>query len=175
MKKLNTLSLFLVGITLLACSSNKAPIQAPVASQPTISQNNDQQLSNNPKDINAIYFAFDKYDIDNQYQNIISKNANYLSENKTSNIKIEGNTDDIGSVEYNLSLGQKRSDVVKKALISLGANSNQVEATSNGKIKPKFDNNTSDSRAQNRRSDILYNQNPINGYEINKEGLPVIN
>ena len=174
MNQKNLLAIMVAGLSLIACSSNQAPISAPVASQPIVSNDTHNNDMSNNKVNNSVYFAFDKYDINNQYQDLVVKNANYLMTNKSSSVKVEGNTDDIGSVEYNLALGQKRSDAVKKALVSLGATPSQVEATSNGKLRPKFSNNSENDRSQNRRSDIMYEKSPINGYSLDQSGLPTI-
>ena len=69
---------------------------------------------------------------------------------------IQGNTDDSGTTEYNLALGQKRSDAVRRALNLLGVAENQMEAVSLGKEKPKVPNSDDAARAENRRADLIY-------------------
>ena len=69
---------------------------------------------------------------------------------------IQGNTDDAGTTEYNLALGQKRSEAVRKLLGLLGVSESQMEAVSFGKEKPKSMNNDDAGRAENRRADIVY-------------------
>ena len=71
-------------------------------------------------------------------------------------IKVEGNTDDQGSAEYNLALGQKRAQAVITALKTQGVKDSQMEAVSFGKEKPKASGTDADSRAQNRRADLAY-------------------
>ena len=71
-------------------------------------------------------------------------------------ILIQGNTDERGSREYNIALGQRRADGVKKMMILLGVNEVQIEAVSLGEEKPRAQGSTEDAWAQNRRSDILY-------------------
>lgn len=160
---------------LVGCSTNQAPVQAPVAEPvvevPVQAQAPVQQAKVN----NAVFFGFDKYDVQENYFNVVNQNANYLSSNPAK-VQIQGNTDDIGSVEYNLSLGQKRADAVKKALIASGASSDKIETTSNGKLKPVMNNDTEDNRAFNRRADIMYKQdapNFVSSDEVNH--LPMIN
>lgn len=165
MKKL--LALLIAGTAVVACSTNQAPIDAP-APQPTPAQDLAQEEANT----NSVYFAFNQYDIQDQFTGVVQANAGYLASNANSTVKVEGNTDDIGSVEYNLSLGQKRADAVKKALIAAGANKHQVEATSNGKLHPKFDNATDDGRALNRRADVLYVKDQPPGYSVGADGVP---
>ena len=69
---------------------------------------------------------------------------------------IQGNTDERGSREYNLALGQRRSEGVKRMLLLLGATEAQVEAVSLGEEKPKAAGSNEAAWAQNRRSDMLY-------------------
>jgi peptidoglycan-associated lipoprotein len=69
---------------------------------------------------------------------------------------IQGNTDERGSREYNVGLGQRRSDGVKKMLILLGARENQIESVSLGEEKPQDDGHSEQSWSKNRRSDMLY-------------------
>jgi peptidoglycan-associated lipoprotein len=69
---------------------------------------------------------------------------------------IQGNTDERGSREYNIALGQRRSDGVRRLIILLGGREEQIEAVSLGEEKPKAQGTSEDAYAQNRRSDILY-------------------
>ena len=71
-------------------------------------------------------------------------------------IRDRGNTDERGSREYNLSLGQKRADAVKRSLTLLGAREDQIESVSLGEEKPKNDGHDDSAWAENRRTDILY-------------------
>ena len=71
-------------------------------------------------------------------------------------IRVEGNADERGSAEYNLALGQKRAESVRKALTLLGVDDNQIEAISFGKEKPAVAGDTDDSMALNRRAEIVY-------------------
>jgi len=105
----------------------------------------------------SVYFDFDKYDVKAEYKDLVAAHAKYLSENKDAKVLIQGNTDERGSSEYNLALGQKRADAVKKALSLLGVKDAQVESVSLGKEKPKADGHDEAAWSENRRSDILYN------------------
>jgi len=106
----------------------------------------------------SIYFAFDSYTIDPKYAPVISAHAQYLKsfERQRAAIIVQGNTDDRGTAEYNLALGQKRSEAVKKALLALGVNESQVEAVSFGKEKPANPAQTEAAFQENRRADIVY-------------------
>ena len=104
----------------------------------------------------SIYFDLDKYDVKAEYQDLVAAHAKYLVANRGFKVLIQGNTDERGSREYNLSLGQKRSDAVKRSLVMLGAKEDQVESVSLGEEKPKNPGHDESAWAENRRADILY-------------------
>ncbi|HXE40721.1 MAG TPA: peptidoglycan-associated lipoprotein Pal [Azonexus sp.] len=104
----------------------------------------------------SVYFDLDKYDIKAEYQDLVAAHAKYLVANRGFKVLLQGNTDERGSREYNLSLGQKRSDAVKRSLVLLGAKEDQVESVSLGEEKPKNAGHDEAAWAENRRADILY-------------------
>ena len=104
----------------------------------------------------SIYFDLDKYDVKAEYQDLVAAHAKYLVANRGFKVLIQGNTDERGSREYNLSLGQKRSEAVKRSLVTLGAKEEQVESVSLGEEKPKNPGHDESAWAENRRADILY-------------------
>ena len=104
----------------------------------------------------SIYFDLDKYEVKAEYQDLVAAHAKYLVANKGFKVLLQGNTDERGSREYNLSLGQKRSDAVKRSLIVLGAKEEQIESVSLGEEKPKNPGHDEGAWADNRRADILY-------------------
>jgi len=103
-----------------------------------------------------IYFDFDSYTVKPDYQSVIDGHARFLKANPQRHISIEGHTDDRGGREYNLALGQKRSEAVRKSLVLLGVNDAQIEAVSFGKEKPAVQGTGEDAWAQNRRAEITY-------------------
>jgi peptidoglycan-associated lipoprotein len=104
----------------------------------------------------SIYFDLDKYEVKDEYKDLVAAHAKYLVANKGFKVLIQGNTDERGSREYNLSLGQKRSDAVKRSLTLLGAREDQVESVSLGEEKPRNPGHDEAAWAENRRADILY-------------------
>jgi len=104
----------------------------------------------------SIYYDFDKYDVRDEFRALVEAHARYLRDNPGAKMLVQGNTDERGSREYNLALGQKRSEGVKRMLLLLGAKEAQVEAVSLGEEKPKAQGQTEEAWAQNRRSDMLY-------------------
>ena len=104
----------------------------------------------------SVYFGFDEYTVQTKYQKMLSAHASYLKANPKQKIIIQGNTDERGTAEYNLALGQRRSDAVRKSLNLMGVSDEQMEAVSFGKEKPKAEGDTEAAWAENRRADIVY-------------------
>ncbi|HEX8987551.1 MAG TPA: peptidoglycan-associated lipoprotein Pal [Rhodocyclaceae bacterium] len=104
----------------------------------------------------SVYFDFDQYVVKDEFKPTIEAHAKFLVANPQFKVLIQGNADERGSREYNLALGQKRADAVKKSLALLGAREDQVESVSLGKEKPVCTESTEDCWAKNRRADILH-------------------
>lgn len=180
----------LLSMLMFACSSNRAPSNNPnpdttsaddttqtslYSDSSANGSDNNGMNSGNDQATNSVYYDINRYDVADQYGATVAYNANFLAAHGDAIIRVEGNTDDTGSVEYNLALGQRRADSVKKALITKGGNAAQIEATSNGKLMAKFSNDTEDGRAKNRRSDMFYTKVAPNGYHLTANELPAIN
>jgi peptidoglycan-associated lipoprotein len=103
-----------------------------------------------------IYFDFDSYVVKPEFQSVIDAHAKYLTANNSRKMAIEGHTDERGGREYNLALGQKRAEAVRRALGLLGVTDSQVEAVSFGKEKPAVQGFDEASMAKNRRAEINY-------------------
>jgi peptidoglycan-associated lipoprotein len=103
-----------------------------------------------------IFFDYDKYDVKDQYRPLIEAHAKYLRDNPSAKMLIQGNADERGSREYNIALGQRRSDNVKKMLILLGARDAQLESVSLGEEKPMCADSNEQCWSKNRRGDMLY-------------------
>jgi peptidoglycan-associated lipoprotein len=104
----------------------------------------------------SVYFDYDKFDVKSEYQNVVEAHGKNLLKNKNQKVVIQGNTDERGGREYNLALGAKRADAVRKALNVVGVSDSQIETVSFGKEKPKASGNTEEAFAENRRADIVY-------------------
>ena len=104
----------------------------------------------------SIYFDLDKYEIREADKDLVAAHAKYLNANRGFKILVQGNTDERGTPEYNLSLGQKRADAVKRALSLLGVREDQIESVSLGEEKPKNPGHDEAAWSENRRADILY-------------------
>ena len=104
----------------------------------------------------SVYFDYDSYIVKDEFKAIVDAHAKYLVANKGRKVLIQGNADERGGREYNLALGQKRAEAVRKALSVLSVAETQVEAVSLGEEKPKATGNNEAAWAENRRSDIIY-------------------
>ena len=103
-----------------------------------------------------IYFDYDSYAIKADYQAVIEGHARFLRADPARKIAVEGHTDERGGREYNLALGQRRAEAVRRALVSQGAADNQIEAVSFGKEKPAAVGADESAWSQNRRAEITY-------------------
>ncbi len=131
---------------------------APSSSGDTTSSAINDPL-NDPSSVLAkrsIYFDLDSYVIKDEFKPVIDAHAKYLVSRKDRKIIIQGNTDERGGSEYNLALGQKRAEAVRRSLQALGVPDSQMEAISFGKEKPKAQGSNEAAWAENRRADIAY-------------------
>ena len=104
----------------------------------------------------VIYFDYDSFTIKPEFQGAIEAHAKFLAVNKARRLAVEGHTDDRGGREYNLALGQKRAEAVRRGLGLLGVTDAQVEAVSFGKEKPAASGANEEAFAQNRRAELSY-------------------
>ncbi len=104
----------------------------------------------------SVYFDFDQYVVKDEYRPLVDAHAAYLNSHRNARVAIQGNADERGSREYNLALGQKRAEAVRKALSVTGVQDAQVEAVSFGEEKPRSTGTTEADYAENRRADIVY-------------------
>ena len=160
----------LLAVLITGCSStpdadqNGAPVEsrdngiATVDANKLDGRNLPRELTD-PKSIlskRSVYFDYDKYDVKPEYKDLVAAHAKFLTNNRKFKMLVQGNTDERGSREYNLALGQKRADAIKKMLTLLGASEDQVEAVSLGEEKPKNEGSDEAAWAENRRGDMLY-------------------
>ena len=114
---------------------------------------------NDPKGVLAlrsVYFDYDSYTVRDDGKKVVENHSGYLNKNKARKVLIQGNTDERGGTEYNLALGQKRAEAVRKSMASLGVSESQMEAVSLGEEKPKASGTGEAAWAENRRADIVY-------------------
>jgi len=174
MRQLPALALVVASAVLFAgCSSTKledkpAVVEKPVATETAKPVDNHavvpmdtgskDDLNTNPALANrSVYFDFDAYVVKDEFAPVVTAHGKYLSAHKERKVIIQGNTDERGGSEYNLALGQKRAEAVRKSLSVTGVADTQMEAVSLGKEKPKAAGHDEAAWAQNRRADIVYN------------------
>jgi peptidoglycan-associated lipoprotein len=103
----------------------------------------------------SVYFDFDKSEIKPEGFAVISSWAQYLSANPTAKVRLEGNTDERGTREYNIGLGERRANAVGAALQSKGVSASQLSTVSYGKERPVALGHDEAAWSQNRRVDIV--------------------
>lgn len=104
----------------------------------------------------SIYFDFDSFVVRDEFRPLVEAHARYLTTHRQRRIAIQGNTDERGSREYNLALGQKRAEAVRRSLAVLGVDDQQMEAVSFGEERPRAIGGDEAAHAENRRADIVY-------------------
>jgi peptidoglycan-associated lipoprotein len=103
-----------------------------------------------------LYFDYDSYVIKPEYQPVIESHARFLKSSNGRRVVLEGHTDERGGREYNLALGQRRAEAVRRALNLLGVPDSQMEAVSLGEEKPANAGSDESAWSQNRRAEIAY-------------------
>ena len=168
-------SLWILALTaaLVACSSgvklSEVPVEDKNASASSASSSDAAQSSVAavvggkagaqgvaPAGVNVVYFDYDSFTLKPEARAVLERNAAHLQSNKQFKVQLEGHTDDRGGREYNLALGQKRAETVRRALTLLGVSDAQLEAVSFGKEKPAAAGADEATYAKNRRVEIKY-------------------
>lgn len=141
-----------------SCSSTKKaeqPAEQPkpveVSSEPAA-----KVATQNPEagEFKTVYFDFNKFDIRGDQKEVANQIAEHLKAAPTVQVQIQGNTDDRGSTEYNMALGQKRAQALKNYLIANGVQ-NTIETISYGKERPAVAGNDEEAWSKNRRDDVV--------------------
>ena len=104
----------------------------------------------------TIYFDFDSDEVKAEYRPLVEAHAKYLQANASTNLVLQGNADERGTREYNLSLGQRRSVAVKKVMNLLGAQDKQIETVSYGEEKASTSCQDDTCYSKDRRVEIVY-------------------
>lgn len=104
----------------------------------------------------SVYFDLDSYSVKDEFKPVIEAHAQYLKQNGKAKAFLQGNCDERGSREYNIALGQKRAESMRKMMSVLGVSESQMETVSFGEEKPKSEGHDEAAWAQNRRADVVY-------------------
>jgi peptidoglycan-associated lipoprotein len=151
-------------ITQAPTQSTPAPVKQVQQVQPPVTSGVGQQdIRGNPlKDPGnilskrSVFFDYDSTMVRDEFKPLITAHSKYLTDNRGRKVVVQGNTDERGSREYNLALGQRRADSVKRMMMLLGVTDGQIESVSFGEEKPRATGTDEKSFAENRRSDIVY-------------------
>lgn len=172
----------LVPVLMVACSStklaeapsaNSAPTPAaatnssqarPAADVPApVAQSTVKTVTVHPLDDpksplvkRSVYFEFDSAQVAGSEVPVVEAHAKYLGTHASARVKIEGHCDERGGREYNVALGQRRAEAVRKSLQLLGVSDSEMEAVSYGKEKPLDPGHDEAAWAKNRRADLNY-------------------
>ncbi len=142
-----------------------APAPAPTPAKPTPTPQSNVTTVTLPAHLDpkselstgrSVYFDFDDAKLKSEFSPLIERHGRYLVANPKLNLRVEGNADERGSAEYNLALGQKRAESVRKALAVIGVPEARIEAVSWGKERPRATGHDEAAWAQNRRADLQY-------------------
>lgn len=105
--------------------------------------------------LETVYFDYDQAVLSQEARRALENNANWIKSNTQYNIQVEGHTDERGSIEYNLALGERRARAVKAYLVSLGVAADRVSIISYGEEKPLVQGDSEDAYSRNRRANFL--------------------
>jgi len=173
MRNFQKVALIASAVLLTACSSapklNETPVVEKTPTPPAAVQPDAREIRpvetasvdplNDPRGVLAnrsVYFDYDSFVVREDGKPVVANHSGYLTKNTNRKVLIQGNTDERGGTEYNLALGQKRAEAVRRAMAALGVSDNQMEAVSLGEEKPKAMGSNEEAWAQNRRADIVY-------------------
>jgi peptidoglycan-associated lipoprotein len=109
-----------------------------------------------PLSVRILYFEYDSSEVLPAYREVLEAHANYLAQNPSIIVSLEGHADERGTREYNLALGERRAQGVKQNMMVFGPATSQIRTTSYGEERPVADGHTEESWSQNRRVEIIY-------------------
>ena len=173
---MKNIALYLAIAVLAAACASEQPKVAPVTEQstntpgtsatgpgsvatpttPSMVTGNPLHDPNNILSKRSVYFDFDSNVVKDQYRGLVEAHAHYMTDHRDARARIEGNCDERGSREYNLALGQRRAEAVKKVMTVLGVADGSIETVSFGEEKPVATGHDEAAWTQNRRADIRY-------------------
>ena len=150
-------------LMLAACGSNPEPAPGPggpigpggPGGASRFGPGSQQDLAATAGD--RVFFAYDQADISSEAQQILQRQAQWLRRYPNVSVTIEGHTDERGTREYNLALGERRAQAVKNVLVALGTPASRISTISYGKERPEVAHSDDQSYAQNRRGVTVVN------------------
>ncbi len=104
----------------------------------------------------VVQFDYDAFVVKDEYRPVVEAHAKFLQANRNAKVTLHGHTDERGTREYNIALGQRRADAVRRMMVLFGATEAQIETVSFGKEKPRNPASHEAAWAENRRVEIVY-------------------
>lgn len=177
MTRIKTLSLsVLVALTLVACAGTEVTEEDPDAVEREAAERetpdddaraeglrDDERVDflelddpESPLSERIVYFEFDRYDVQAEYREMLREHATFLRSRPNLQLRLEGHTDERGSREYNIGLGDRRAQAVKRALVLHGVSEGQLQTVSYGEERPAVDESNEEAWARNRRVELDY-------------------
>ena len=160
--------------TVTACSKSStrdgatstASTTAPSSGPSTTSQSSGGGITVSPLEAAAaearkklvVYFDYDQAEIKPEFNEMLAAHGQYLAKNAAVTLRLEGNTDERGSREYNIGLGERRAQSVRRVLMLQGAAANQLTTVSYGEERPVATGSTEEAWRLNRRVDLVYSR-----------------
>ena len=173
MKQNLTLAASMAACVLLAACSTapkevSAPAPMPASMEPTQAKASalvETDIQRQDRMIKAlsdksVFFDYDNYTVKPQYSDLINQDSELLKSAPKISVTLQGNADERGSTEYNLALGQKRAEAVKRELKILGVPDDRMEAISYGEEKPRATCHEERCWSENRRVDLVFSRKP---------------
>ena len=181
MKRIVSVALLMAGAALLSgCSKKHNVIEPPSAGSQVSGSTSDEGASTSSRALagdagtqggnamgadatgplarKVIYFDFDKSEIKPEFADVVAAHARNLTSHPNAKMKLEGNTDERGTREYNIGLGERRAQAVRRALMLQGVAESQLTTTSFGAERPAVEGDDESAWAQNRRVEMVYGQ-----------------
>jgi peptidoglycan-associated lipoprotein len=154
---MNKLVMLLLAATLAApaCSKKPKPDESGLASAANADENIGDSDHGNAMGLQSIQFGYDAYVLDGKAKEILKANAQILKDKTSLKVQVEGHCDQRGGIQYNVALGEKRANSVKKFLVELGVSADHVSVISFGKEKLLDQGTTEEAYARNRRANFV--------------------
>jgi peptidoglycan-associated lipoprotein len=175
MKLIHVLAVAVLSVGLAACQKPTKPdttagaatgdagaqtsgVESSATAGTTTTLTPQQQALADLKQKSVVYFSFDSSEIEQQYVPVVAAHAAYLVKYPTAHVRLEGHTDERGSREYNIGLGERRAQAVRRALLVQGVAEAQITTVSYGEERPAVAGSDEAAFAQNRRVEFVYAQ-----------------
>ncbi|HEX6736254.1 MAG TPA: OmpA family protein, partial [Azonexus sp.] len=137
-------------------ASPTAPVATAAAAQPAAAETAIRMDQDGLRTQRSVYFDYNSADLKADHDPALRAHARYLAANPQARVRIEGNADERGGAGFNLRLGERRAATVRDTLIAHGAGNRQVAIKSLGESRPKLKGSDEQSWAENRRADVVY-------------------